>query len=80
MADAVVVGGGLGAVRAAAALRASGRSVVLVQEGGRLAGLTDPGLPVGTGFERFANPPAGWRAVAGLTTGLEVGGRVHALP
>ncbi len=80
MADAVVVGGGLGAVRAAAALRASGRSVVLVQEGGRLAGLTDPGLPVGTGFERFANPPAGWRAVAGLTTGLYVGGRVHALP
>lgn len=80
MADAVVVGGGLGAVRAAAALRAAGRSVVLVQEGGRLAGLADAELPVGTGFERFSRVPSGWRPIEGMTTGMYVGGAIHALP
>lgn len=80
MADAVVVGGGIGAVRAAAALRAAGRSVVLVQEGAHVAGLTHADIPVGTGFERFESVPADWRAVQGMTTGLYVGGAVHALP
>lgn len=80
MADAVVVGGGIGAVRAAAALRAAGRSVLLVQEGPHLGGLAHPDIPVGTGFERFESVPAGWRAVHGMTAGICVGGRVHALP
>jgi len=80
MADAVVVGGGLGAVRAAAALRAAGHSVVLLQEGPHLAGRSFPDVPVGTGYERFARVPQGWRPVEGATSGLFVGGTLHALP
>ncbi len=80
LADAVVVGGGIGAVRAAAALRAAGRSVVLVQEGADVAGLAHPDIPVGTGFECFESVPADWRAIRGMTTGLCVGGAVRALP
>jgi hypothetical protein len=80
MADVVVVGGGLGALRAAAALRAAGRSVVLLQEGDALGGLAHPDVPVGLGVARWNAPPAGWRAAGALTAGLYVGGAVHALP
>ncbi len=80
MADAVVVGGGIGAARAAAALAAAGRSVVLLQEGPAIAGLAHPDIPVGLGLSRWRDVPAGGRALPGLTAGLYVGGAVHALP
>ncbi len=80
MAHAVVVGGGLGAVRAAAVLVAAGRPVTLLQVGPHLAGLAHPEVPVGTGFERHSAAPSGWRELRGVTTGLYVGGAVHALP
>ena len=80
MAEAVVVGGGIGALRAAAALHAAGRSVVLLQEGGALGGLAHPDIPVGLGTTHWERPPAGLRAAPALTAGLCVGGAVHALP
>ena len=80
MADAVVVGGGIGAVRAAAALAAAGRSVVLLQEGPFVAGLAHPEIPVGLGISRWHSVPAWGREVKGLGSGLYVGGAVHRLP
>lgn len=83
MADAIVVGGGPGAVRAAGALARSGRSVVLLQVGTRVASLAHPDVPMGTGLERFVQAPPGWRPVPSLTTGVMVGrdcACVRALP
>lgn len=50
MADAVVIGGGPGAVHAAAALRQAGRQVVLLQEGAFPGQVSQPDVPVGRGI------------------------------
>ena len=73
MAQAIVIGGGAGAVRAAGALARAGRDVVLVQEGGDVAGLAHPEVPTGTGLSRFVSPPAGWRLTPAVTSGVMLG-------
>ena len=50
MADAVVIGGGPGAVHAAAALQQAGRRVVLLQEGADAGQVSHPEVPVGRGI------------------------------
>lgn len=68
MADlAVVVGGGPGAVRAAASLRDAGRTVVLLQDGVFAGGISDPSLPVD-------------RAVGRAAAGASVFGELRAVP
>ncbi len=85
MADAVVIGGGPGAVRASGALRRAGRRVILLQRGPAVGGLAFPEVPLGLGAEAFSVVPARWREVRGLPAGLAAGasedcGCVHALP
>jgi hypothetical protein len=77
---AVVIGVGPGGRRAAAALAAAGRSVVLVE----LASVAHPEVPVGRGVAE-ARPALdalfdGFREVDGLTRAVAVQGRVQTLP
>lgn len=83
--DAIVVGGGPGGVRAAAALASAGRRVTLLQEGPHIGGHDHADIP----FSRGVTPAAGPLAerlygamvpVEGLDRGVHIDGRTHRLP
>lgn len=83
MAQAIVVGGGPGAVRAAGTLARAGQTVTLLQQGPFVGQLAHPELPVGTGLERFEAASGQWRAATAVTSGVLVGrdcACVRALP
>lgn len=80
MANAVIVGGGPGAVQAAGALRALGRHVVLLQEGPVAGQLTHAEVPVGRGVaESGGERLTDWRPVD-VDRGVLVHDRVIPLP
>lgn len=85
MSEAVVIGGGPGALRAAVALRRTGRAVTLVQVGAYAAGHAFPEVPIGRGVTP-PPPPLGealhgpFRAVDGLERAVMHKGKVHRLP
>ncbi|MDP2308225.1 MAG: NAD(P)-binding protein [Pseudomonadota bacterium] len=83
--DAVVVGGGPGGLRAAAALASAGRRVTLLQEGPHVGGYAHPDIPLSRGV----TPAVGALAehlfgamvpVEGLDRGVHIDGRTHRLP
>lgn len=85
MSEAVVIGGGPGAARAAVALAKAGRSVTLLQVGAFADGVAHPEVPIGRGVT--TSPPAlgealygPFRAVDGLGRAVLHKGRVHGLP
>ena len=83
--EAVVVGGGPGALRTAVALAQAGSSVTLLQEGPWAGGVAHPDIPVGRGvvtrapaaLERLYGP---FRPVDGYDRGVLVDGHAHRLP
>ncbi|MDP2312662.1 MAG: FAD-binding protein [Pseudomonadota bacterium] len=83
--DAVVVGGGPGALRAALALAQGGRRVTLLQEGPHLGDLAHPDLPVSRGVSPEVGALATelhgpMRVVEGLERAIHLDGRTHLLP
>ncbi len=84
MADrAVVVGGGPGALRTAAGLRDSGRSVILLQEGPHPGGFVDVDVPIERGIGRGPTGPSVFGdlvAVEGLDRAVMRNGKRVPLP
>jgi hypothetical protein len=83
--DAVVVGGGPGGMRAAAALALSGRRVTLLQEGPHVGGYAHPDIPLSRGVTPAVGPLAEqlygpMRPVEGLDRGVHIDGHTHLLP
>ena len=82
--DAIVVGGGPGGVRAAAALAREGRRVTLLQEGPHVGGLAYPDLPVSRGVSPAVNPLGeqlnGPMRTVEVDRGVHIDGRTHRLP
>lgn len=83
--EAVVVGGGPGALRAAAALAASGRAVTLLQEGPDVGGRGDLDVPIGRGISPAAGTLAervfgAFHQVEALERAVLLDGRLRALP
>lgn len=83
--EAVVVGGGPGALRAAVALARAGRTVTLLQEGPWAGGAAHPDIAIGRGvvarvpaaLERIHGP---FRPVDGYDRGVLIDGAVHRTP